>query len=85
MEQTSKGHFKNLHQLLNKEEQAMLDELNQETEQKADRFEEKTLKINEDITSLSNTIEHLEKELENGDIRIIRVSLLFCVFCTPTA
>ncbi|RXN24073.1 cyclic nucleotide-gated cation channel beta-1-like protein [Labeo rohita] len=85
VEQTSKGHFKNLHQLLNKEEQAMLDELNQETEQKADRFEEKTLKINEDITSLSNTIEHLEKELENGDIRIIRVSLLFCVFCTPTA
>ncbi|XP_050955031.1 E3 ubiquitin-protein ligase TRIM35 isoform X1 [Labeo rohita] len=72
VEQTSKGHFKNLHQLLNKEEQAMLDELNQETEQKADCFEEKTLKINEDITSLSNTIEHLEKELENGDIRIIR-------------
>ncbi|KAK2867171.1 hypothetical protein Q8A67_025288 [Cirrhinus molitorella] len=72
VEKTSKDHFENLHQLLNKEEQAMLDELKQETELKVDRIDEKMLKINEDVTSLSNTIEHLEKELENGDIRIIQ-------------
>uniref|UniRef100_A0A673MZB3 Tripartite motif-containing protein 35-like n=2 Tax=Sinocyclocheilus rhinocerous TaxID=307959 RepID=A0A673MZB3_9TELE len=72
IENTSKDHFESLHQFLKEEEQAMLEELNQETEQKADRIQEKMLKINEDIISLSNTIGHLEKELGNGDIRIIQ-------------
>ncbi|KTG07249.1 hypothetical protein cypCar_00014830 [Cyprinus carpio] len=72
IENTSNCHFESLHRFLHEEEQAMLEELNQETEQKADRIQQKMLKINEDVISLSNTIGHLEKELENGDIRIIQ-------------
>lgn len=77
-------HFESLHRFLNEEEQSMLEELNLETEQIADRIQEKMQKINEDVISLSNTIGHLEKELENGDIRIIQVSHLFCLLLTSS-
>lgn len=72
LENQTKALFKHLHQLLDDEENAMLNELKREKEKKMESLKEKSEKINKELGKLTTTIKDLEKELNSGDIRIIQ-------------
>lgn len=75
MENRIKAGFKDIHQLLDDKEKAMFIELKLEKE-KRESLKSKNEMISEEIHNLTTTIKDLEKELDSGDIRIIRVSSL---------
>lgn len=82
MENQIKDSFKHLHQLLDDEEKAMLNELKLEKEKKLESLKDKIEKIGEEIGMLTTIIKDLKKELDSGDIRIIQVSTSFCHILT---
>ncbi|KAK2867172.1 hypothetical protein Q8A67_025289 [Cirrhinus molitorella] len=67
-----KAGFKHLHQLLDDEEKARINELKLEMEEKLESLKNKNGMISEEIHMLTTTIKDLEKELDSGDIRIIQ-------------
>ncbi|XP_077066760.1 E3 ubiquitin-protein ligase TRIM35 [Siphateles boraxobius] len=72
LENRIKALFKPLHQLLDDEENAMLNELKLEKEKKLESLKDKSEKIDEEIGKLTTTIKDLERELNSGNIRIIQ-------------
>ncbi|XP_048015497.1 E3 ubiquitin-protein ligase TRIM35 isoform X1 [Megalobrama amblycephala] len=72
LENQIKDSFKHLHQLLDDEEKAMLNELKLEKEKKMESLKDKIEKIGEEIGMLTTIIKDLKKELDSGDIRIIQ-------------
>ncbi len=78
MENRIKAGFKDIHQLLDDEEKAIFNELKLLKKEKLESLKSKNEMIGEEIHNLTTTIKYLEKELDSGDIRIIRVSSSFC-------
>ncbi|XP_056596612.1 E3 ubiquitin-protein ligase TRIM35-like [Triplophysa dalaica] len=64
--------FKKLHRLLDDEEKSMILELQQEKGQKLQTMREKVKKMNEDITTLADTIKDLEQTLDSRDIKFLK-------------
>ncbi|KAL1259579.1 hypothetical protein QQF64_010156 [Cirrhinus molitorella] len=67
-----KKDFKHLHQLLNDEEKAMLDALNEEKNHKTRLMEDKIKKMSEEILSLSKTLSELRGKLDSGDVQFLQ-------------
>ncbi|KAI7812055.1 hypothetical protein IRJ41_022329, partial [Triplophysa rosa] len=67
-----KKDFKKLHQLLDDVEKSMILELQQEKEQKLQTMRKKVKKMNEDISSLADTIKDLEQTLDSRDITFLK-------------
>ncbi|XP_060756255.1 E3 ubiquitin-protein ligase TRIM39-like isoform X2 [Neoarius graeffei] len=70
-----KEEFKKLRQFLQKENRAMITQLKKEEQQKTKSLESKLKQINQEITSLSDTIKDIRKEFEIKDIKFLKVRL----------
>ncbi|XP_060756256.1 zinc-binding protein A33-like isoform X3 [Neoarius graeffei] len=67
-----KEEFKKLRQFLQKENRAMITQLKKEEQQKTKSLESKLKQINQEITSLSDTIKDIRKEFEIKDIKFLK-------------
>ncbi|KAM4619018.1 nuclear factor 7, brain-like [Polymixia lowei] len=67
-----KAEFKKLHQFLQDEEEARIAALKEEEEQKSHKMKEKIDGLNRDISTLSDTIRVIEKELRAKDISFLQ-------------
>ena len=72
-ERKIKEEFKNLHQFLRDEEAARLAALREEEEQKSQMMKKKIEKMSREISSLSDTIRSIEKEMKADDITFLQV------------
>ncbi|XP_049318923.1 E3 ubiquitin-protein ligase TRIM35-like [Astyanax mexicanus] len=68
-ERQIKQEFEKLHQFLRDEEAVRIAALKEEEEQKSQMMRRKIEEMNEDISSLSDTIRNIEKEMEAEDIQ----------------
>ena len=72
-EKMIKEEFEKLHQFLRDEEAARTAALREEEEQKSQMMKEKIQKMSREISSLSDTIRAIEKEMEADDITVLQV------------
>ncbi|KAL6483708.1 hypothetical protein MHYP_G00085800 [Metynnis hypsauchen] len=75
-----KEKFEKLHWFLRDEEAARIAALKEEEEQKSQMMRRKTEEMNGEISSLSDTIRNIEKEMEAEDVLFLQPLLLW----TPT-
>ncbi|KAG9269277.1 tripartite motif-containing protein 35-like [Astyanax mexicanus] len=75
-ERQIKQEFEKLHQFLRDEEAVRIAALKEEEEQKSQMMRRKIEEMNEEISSLSDTIRNIEKEMEAEDIQFLQ----FCIF-----
>ncbi|KAI4889678.1 hypothetical protein NFI96_022019, partial [Prochilodus magdalenae] len=76
--------FRKLHQFLRDEEAARIAALKEEEEQKSQMMRRKIKELKEDISSLSETIRNIEKEMLAEDVLFLQVrSSIFRVQFTP--
>uniref|UniRef100_A0A3B1INU3 Uncharacterized protein n=1 Tax=Astyanax mexicanus TaxID=7994 RepID=A0A3B1INU3_ASTMX len=68
-----KQEFEKLHQFLRDEEAVRIAALKEEEEQKSQMMRRKIEEMNEEISSLSDTIRNIEKEMEAEDIQFLQV------------
>uniref|UniRef100_A0A3B1KK40 Tripartite motif-containing protein 35-like n=1 Tax=Astyanax mexicanus TaxID=7994 RepID=A0A3B1KK40_ASTMX len=71
-ERQIKQEFEKLHQFLRDEEAVRIAALKEEEEQKSQMMRRKIEEMNEEISSISNTIRNIEKEMEAGDIQFLQ-------------
>ncbi|XP_062391134.1 E3 ubiquitin-protein ligase TRIM35-like [Sardina pilchardus] len=71
-ERQIKHEFEKLHQFLRDEEAARITTLREEEEQKSQRMKEKIEKMSREISSLSDTIRAIEKEMGADDITFLQ-------------
>ncbi|XP_036448277.1 zinc-binding protein A33-like [Colossoma macropomum] len=71
-ERQIKEEFEKLHQFLRDEEAARIAALKEEEEQKSQMMRRKIEEMNGEISSLSDTIRHIEKEMEAEDILFLQ-------------
>ncbi|KAI5086037.1 zinc-binding protein A33 isoform X2, partial [Silurus meridionalis] len=67
-----KKEFEKLHQFLRDEEAARIRALRVEEEQKSQMMKEKIKKLNRDMSSLSDTIRAIEKEMRTEDVSFLQ-------------
>ncbi|KAI4889084.1 hypothetical protein NFI96_021456, partial [Prochilodus magdalenae] len=75
--------FEKLHQFLRDEEAARISALKEEKEQKSQMMRRKIEELKEEISSLSDTIRNIEKEMEAEDVIYFTQSSIFRVQITP--
>ncbi|XP_062391173.1 E3 ubiquitin-protein ligase TRIM35-like [Sardina pilchardus] len=73
-EKQIKEEFKTLHQFLQDEEAARIAALREEEEQKSQLMKEKIEKMSREISSLSETIRAIEKQISADDITFLQIS-----------
>ncbi|KAG9269275.1 E3 ubiquitin-protein ligase TRIM39-like [Astyanax mexicanus] len=78
-ERQIKQEFEKLHQFLRDEEAVRIAALKEEEEQKSQMMRRKIEEMNEEISSLSDTIRNIEKEMEAEDIQFLQFTQ-FCIF-----
>ncbi|XP_036448282.1 tripartite motif-containing protein 35-like [Colossoma macropomum] len=85
-ERQIKEEFEKLHQFLRDEEAARIAALKEEEEQKSQMIRRKIEEMNGEISALSNTIRHIEKEMEAEDVLFLQnlKSTMKQVEFTPT-
>ncbi|XP_072553289.1 E3 ubiquitin-protein ligase TRIM35-like [Salminus brasiliensis] len=71
-ERQIKEEFENLHQFLRDEEAARIAALKEEKEQKSQMMRRKIEEMNREISSLSDTIRNIEKEMEAEDVQFLQ-------------
>ncbi|XP_036418943.1 E3 ubiquitin-protein ligase TRIM39-like [Colossoma macropomum] len=71
-ERQIKEEFEKLHQFLRDEEAARIAALKEEEEQKSQMMRRKIEEMNGEISSLSDTIRHIEKEMEAEDVLFLQ-------------
>ncbi|XP_036417072.1 tripartite motif-containing protein 35-like [Colossoma macropomum] len=71
-ERQIKEEFEKLHQFLRDEEAARIAALKEEEEQKSQMMRRKIEEMNGEISSLSDTIRHIEKEMEADDVLFLQ-------------
>ncbi|KAL6483735.1 hypothetical protein MHYP_G00086070 [Metynnis hypsauchen] len=71
-ERQIKEEFEKLHQFLRDEETARIDALTEEEEQKSQMMRRKIKEMNGEISSLSDTIRNIEKEMEAEDVLFLQ-------------
>ncbi|KAF4087372.1 hypothetical protein AMELA_G00094930 [Ameiurus melas] len=71
-ERQIKEEFEKLHQVLRDEEAARIAALREEEEQKSQMMKEKIEKLSRDISSLSDTIRGVEKEMRAEDVSFLQ-------------
>uniref|UniRef100_A0A3B1J7K4 Tripartite motif-containing protein 35-like n=1 Tax=Astyanax mexicanus TaxID=7994 RepID=A0A3B1J7K4_ASTMX len=81
-ERQIKQEFEKLHQFLRDEEAVRIAALKEEEEQKSQMMRRKIEEMNEEISSLSDTIRNIEKEMEAEDIQFLQF-YIFRVQCSP--
>ncbi|XP_062391142.1 E3 ubiquitin-protein ligase TRIM39-like [Sardina pilchardus] len=74
-ERQIKQEFEKLHQFLHNEETARIAAVKKEEKQKSQMMKEKIEKMSRDISSLSDTIRAIEKEMGADDITFLQVTL----------
>ncbi|KAI5107557.1 tripartite motif-containing protein 35-like, partial [Silurus meridionalis] len=79
MEQQIKEEFEKLHQVLRDDEAARIAALREEEEQKSLMMKEKIEKLSRDISSLSDTIGAVKKEMRAKDVSFLQVRALIHV------
>ena len=72
-ERQIKEEFEKLHQFLRDEEAARIAALKEEEEQKSQMMRRKIEEMNGEISSLSDTIRNIEKEMEAEDVLFLQV------------
>uniref|UniRef100_A0A3B1K3G0 Zinc-binding protein A33-like n=1 Tax=Astyanax mexicanus TaxID=7994 RepID=A0A3B1K3G0_ASTMX len=72
-ERQIKQEFEKLHQFLRDEEAVRIAALKEEEEQKSQMMRRKIEEMNEEISSLSDTIRNIEKEMKAEDIQFLQV------------
>ena len=72
--------FEKLHQFLRDEEAARTATLREEEEQKSQMMKEKIEKMSREISSLSDTIRAIEKEMEADDVTFLQVRRKYIFF-----
>ena len=72
-ERQIKEEFEELHQFLQDEEAARIAALREEEEQKSQMMKEKIDRMSREISSLSDTIRAIEKEMGGDDITFLQV------------
>ncbi|XP_036448288.1 nuclear factor 7, brain-like [Colossoma macropomum] len=84
-ERQIKEEFEKLHQFLRDEEAARIAALKEEEEQKSQMMRRKIEEMNGEISSLSDTIRHIEKEMEAEDVLFLQKfrSTIIQVQCMP--
>lgn len=75
MERRTREEFEKLHTFLQAEEEARMEELKREEEQRSRAVMQKIEEITRDITSVSESIRVLEEEIALQDISVLHVSL----------
>ncbi|XP_058248045.1 E3 ubiquitin-protein ligase TRIM35-like [Hemibagrus wyckioides] len=71
-ERQIKEQFEKLHQFLRDEEAVRIAALREEEEQKSQMMKEKIEKLSRDISSLSDTIRAIEKEMRDEDVLFLQ-------------
>ncbi|XP_038831305.1 tripartite motif-containing protein 35-like [Salvelinus namaycush] len=71
-EKQIKEEFEKLHQFLREEEEARIADLKEEEKQKSQKMKEKIEQMNREISSLSDTIRTIERELKDEDISFLQ-------------
>ncbi|XP_055745861.1 E3 ubiquitin-protein ligase TRIM35-like [Salvelinus fontinalis] len=71
-EKQIKEEFEKLHQFLREEEEARIAALKEEEKQKSQKMKEKIEQMNREISSLSDTIRAIERELKDEDISFLQ-------------
>ncbi|XP_071265312.1 E3 ubiquitin-protein ligase TRIM35-like isoform X2 [Salvelinus alpinus] len=71
-EKQIKEEFEKLHQFLREEEEARIADLKEEEKQKSQKMKEKIEQMNREISSLSDTIRDIERELKDEDISFLQ-------------
>ncbi|XP_038831303.1 tripartite motif-containing protein 35-like [Salvelinus namaycush] len=71
-EKQIKKEFEKLHQFLQEEEEARIAALKEEDKQKSQKMKEKIEQMNREISSLSDTIRAIERELKDEDISFLQ-------------
>lgn len=77
MERRTREEFEKLHSFLDAEEEARMEALRGEEEQKRRALMEKIEEINRNITSVSESIRGLEEEIALEGISVLHVSLKY--------
>lgn len=73
-----KREFEKLHSFLHSEEQALLDELQEEVQQKQDFIEGKMKQLSEDCHTLLNEARQLQNDLKEDDYTFLMVKPVAC-------
>ncbi|XP_062391132.1 E3 ubiquitin-protein ligase TRIM35-like [Sardina pilchardus] len=79
-ERQIKQEFEKLHQFLRDEEAARIAAVKKEQKQKSQMMKEKIEKMSREISSLSDTIRAIEKEMGADDITFLQVWTIHCLY-----
>ncbi|XP_054844710.1 E3 ubiquitin-protein ligase TRIM35 [Eublepharis macularius] len=72
LEKEIKKQFEHLHEFLQREEKAMLEELQAETQQKKDLIEDKIKKLSEESNILQQEVDHLQADQKDDDVSFLQ-------------